>query len=64
MLAEGRVQPKTEILVAAGTMLRVAGHREDGPARAEAAHAQYAQAGADTRACSGAPLPLETAPQV
>ena len=62
MSAEGRVQPKTEISLAAGIVGRVEGHREQGPAHVEAAHAQQAQAGSDARAPRGAPVKKETTP--
>ena len=47
--AEGRVQSKTEMSLAAGIVRRVEGRREHGPARVQAAHAQHAQAGPDAR---------------
>ena len=42
--------------LAAGSVAGAEGHREGDPARVQAVHAQHAQAGADARACSGAPV--------
>ena len=60
--AEGRVEPETEMSLAAGITIRAAGYREHGPARVQAAHAQHAQAGPDARARRGAPVKKEAKP--
>ena len=56
---EFRVEPETEMSLAAGITIRAAEYREHGPARVQAAHAQRAQAGTDARAPSGAPVKKE-----
>ena len=62
IFAEGRVESETEMSLAAGITTRAAAHREHGPARVEAAHAQHAQAGSDARAPSDAPVKKEAKP--
>ena len=60
--AESRVEPETEMSLAAGTTVRATGYREHGPARVQAAHAQQAQAGSAARAPRGAPVKKEAKP--
>ena len=55
---EGRVEPDTEMSLAAGTTIRAAGYREHGPARVQAAHAQQRAGSADSRRHGSAPLQI------
>ena len=60
MAAEGRAQLEELVSVAAGIMLGADGQGDHGPARAQTAHGQRAQAGTDARVWSGARVKKET----
>ena len=60
MAAEGRALLEELVSVAAGIMLGAQGQGDHGPARAQTAHAQRAQAGTNARAWSGARVKKET----
>ena len=62
MAADGRALLEELVSVAAGIMLGAQGQGEHGPARAQTAHAQRAQAGTNARAWSGAPVKKEAKP--